>query len=188
MSSADEAASHEGYKPADPDDLYDAEVTDLFRAHAGRLSGYLRNLGSDSALVDDIVQDSFLALRRRWHDVRSYDKPQAYLYQVATNRMRRLHKNRYVYAEPHPEPRLLSDQSLHEPDRDSLPQIQASLRQLPPRQHEVVLLRHLYGFSCQETAEILQISEGTVKSHLFMALRRLAELLKADPDSWEGER
>lgn len=46
---------------------------------------------------------------------------------------------------------------------------------LPQRQREVFILRHWHGFSTEETAQILGISDGAVKSHLKRAIGKLKE-------------
>ena len=54
-----------------------------------------------------------------------------------------------------------------------------SLRQLPPRQRQVVVLRHWWGCSVAEVAKDLRITQGTVKSQTARALERLKTLLAA---------
>ncbi len=53
------------------------------------------------------------------------------------------------------------------------------MTRLPPRQREVVLLKVFSEMTYAEVAEVLQLSEGTVKAHLHQAVsnlrRRLAE-------------
>lgn len=167
----------------------EAEIEALFRAHAHRLTGYVRRLGVGGAVVDDLVQDSFLALQPQWAVVRCYEKPEAYLYKIATNRVRRMSRDSwYTLVDLHAEPQAVVDSVCLSVEPDLRTQVEAALGQLPRRQHEVVLLRHLYGFSGPETADILQISVGTVKSYLSEGLRRLGEILKTDLDSWEGEQ
>lgn len=168
------------------DDLHDAEIVALFQAEAHRLKGYLAGLGADWSIIDDIIQDSFLATRRRWPDVRGYKYPKAYLYKVATNRMRRLHRDRYLWAEPHADPGQAAGHSAPE-DPGQPAAIEAAISQLPRRQREAILLHCVYGFSVIETAEILQISEGSVKNYLCLGRRKLAELLKISPETWERE-
>lgn len=58
-----------------------------------------------------------------------------------------------------------------------------SLRRLPPRQRQVVVLRHWWGCSVAEVARDLRITQGTVKSQTARALERLKVLLAAPPDS-----
>lgn len=55
-----------------------------------------------------------------------------------------------------------------------------ALRRLPPRQRQVVVLRHYWNLSVVESAEELGLSAGTVKSHCSRALERLSELLGPD--------
>ena len=55
--------------------------------------------------------------------------------------------------------------------------IAVRMEELPERQREVVVLRFLEGFSTTETAKILGTREGTVKTHLHRATRRLQSLL-----------
>jgi RNA polymerase sigma factor (sigma-70 family) len=57
----------------------------------------------------------------------------------------------------------------------------AALRALPRRQREVVALRHLAGFSEAEAAAALQISTGSVKTHLHRGLAALRSSLQAGP-------
>jgi RNA polymerase sigma-70 factor (ECF subfamily) len=52
-------------------------------------------------------------------------------------------------------------------------QLRASLAALPEAQRVVVLLRAAHGLSLAEIAETLCLPEGTVKSRLHYAVRRL---------------
>lgn len=58
--------------------------------------------------------------------------------------------------------------------------LQTALDQLDENQREVVLLHDAEGYSDQETAEILGISIGTVKSRLHRARTRLKSFLEPD--------
>jgi RNA polymerase sigma-70 factor, ECF subfamily len=54
-----------------------------------------------------------------------------------------------------------------------------AFRTLPPRQQEVFALRHLEGWSTEAAAEALGVSTGSVKRHLFRAVRHLRRALGA---------
>jgi len=56
-------------------------------------------------------------------------------------------------------------------------QIQAALLALTPEYREVVVLRHFADLSYEEIAEAIGVPEKTVKSRLFSARKRLAEIL-----------
>jgi RNA polymerase sigma factor (sigma-70 family) len=61
--------------------------------------------------------------------------------------------------------------------RDALRRVQAALEKLPPRCREVVLLRRVEGFSRQEIAKRMGISERTVDAHMINGMYALADLL-----------
>jgi len=65
-----------------------------------------------------------------------------------------------------------------EPDRID---IERALATLPRRQREVAVLRYLIGMSTKEVAEVLRVSEGTVKNSLAKARAALAAQLQLDP-------
>ncbi|HHL18548.1 MAG TPA: sigma-70 family RNA polymerase sigma factor [Thiothrix sp.] len=56
-------------------------------------------------------------------------------------------------------------------------QFETALQALPARQQEAYLLRQWQGVSVKETAFIMQCSEGSVKTHLFRAMKTLKEQL-----------
>lgn len=62
--------------------------------------------------------------------------------------------------------------------RDALARL---MRQLPPRQRAVIVLRYWEQRTESETAALLGCSEGTVKSAASRGLRRLRELATAAP-------
>lgn len=55
--------------------------------------------------------------------------------------------------------------------------LRRALAELSPQQRAVFLLRNNHDLSLQEIAEILRTSEGTVKTHLFRAIRSLRQRL-----------
>jgi RNA polymerase sigma-70 factor (sigma-E family) len=55
--------------------------------------------------------------------------------------------------------------------------VRAALAQLAPRMRAAVVLRHWLDFSVEETADLLNCSEGTVKSQTAKGVARLRELL-----------
>jgi RNA polymerase sigma-70 factor (ECF subfamily) len=62
-------------------------------------------------------------------------------------------------------------------------QFEEALQSLPARQQEAYLLRQWQGLSVKEAAVIMQCSEGSVKTHLFRAMKTL----KAELGGWINE-
>lgn len=61
-----------------------------------------------------------------------------------------------------------------------LAELQAALDELPPDQHEIILLVALEGLRYHEVAQILGIPEGTVMSRLARARQRMRERVLID--------
>ena len=51
------------------------------------------------------------------------------------------------------------------------------IKKLPSQQNQVVLYRHWQQMSVTETAQIMEISEGSVKTHLFRATQKIKQNL-----------
>ena len=138
-------------------------------------TGYL--LVGDRGHAEDALQETLLRTARHWRVAR--DAPEAYARRVLVN----VTKDRWRSLQRRPAENLLADAdqgvAVGDPaagwtDRHL---IAASFRQLPDQQRAVAVLRLWDGMSVTETAELLGISEGTVKSYTFRAVARLRELL-----------
>ena len=63
-------------------------------------------------------------------------------------------------------------------------QLQAGLMQLAPRQREVLHLVFYAELTLEETAQTLQISLGSTRTHYHRGKQRLAEFLGEQADDW----
>ena len=62
--------------------------------------------------------------------------------------------------------------------------VRAALDVLPPEQRRAIQLAYFGGKTYRQVAETLGIPEGTAKSRLRLALRRIAEALEAEGGAW----
>lgn len=128
----------------------------------------------DRAAAEDAVQLTLLRTYRRWSQARA--SPAAYSRRALVNicRDHRRHDRR------HPQAQLPADDSELPAGCDALPDaveerdaLARALAELTPQQRAVVVLRFYLDQSVGDTAELLGIPEGTVKS---LASRALAHL------------
>ena len=61
---------------------------------------------------------------------------------------------------------------------EALVAVDAALRSLPLRQQQVFLLRAWEEMSVAEAAEVMGVSQGTVKTHYSRAVRALRQILE----------
>ena len=148
-----------------------------------RLLGYAGRLLADRAEAEDIAQEAMLRLWRVAPDWRQGEaKVSTWLYRVVINlctdrlraRKRRQTDALDQVAEPEDSaPGVVA--SLIEADR--MAALTAALAQLPDRQREAVVLRHIEGLTNPEIAEILQIGVEAVESLTARGKRALTAAL-----------
>nr|WP_228554156.1 SigE family RNA polymerase sigma factor [Catenulispora pinisilvae] len=155
-------------------------LADLYYAHRLSLVRLAILLVDDQASAEDVVQDSFTGLWRRYgDDLTGMENPVGYLRTAVVNNARSVLRRRKTargYTPPHI-PDAASAESvalLSEEHREVLEAIQ----KLPPRQREVLVLRYWSDLSEADIADALGISRGTVKSTASRGLEALGKLLK----------
>lgn len=126
--------------------------------------------------VDDFVQEALTRTASRWSPIAA-EKTDSYvlvvlLNLIRTNRRRQavFGRIRHLTATPEAQDSSQAGQAL----ADTLMQV---LGHLPPRQRKVIVLRYCYDLSEGETARLLHVSAGTVKSQASRGLARLRAAL-----------
>ena len=128
--------------------------------------------------AEDLAQDAFVAAYRHWDRVGAYEDPGAWVRRVAANRS--ISNGRRRVAEAKALLRLGGERIAIPGLSDDNEDLWSAVRRLPPRQAQVVALRYWDGRSGREIAEILELSEATVKSHLQRARQMLAQIYSKD--------
>ena len=144
----------------------DEAVSQLYAAHYTRLVRLSYLLTHDDGRAEEIVQDAFVALHRRWHRLRDPHRAIAYLRRAVVNRSRSELRHRAVVErnplKPPPPRESAEATAMTGALREEL---LAALDGLPRRQREVLILRYYLDLSEAEIADTLRISRGSVKSH-----------------------
>ncbi len=157
-------------------------VTDLFRDHHLELVRLAVVMVGDLAIAEDVVQDAFERLHRRWHRLREPANALAYARASVLNGCRSVHR-RAAVARKHA-PRLAAAPEAASPDEASAAadrgELGAMLRTLPRRQREVLVLRYYLDLDVAEIAAMLKIAPSAVRSTCTRGLAALASTLRED--------
>jgi RNA polymerase sigma-70 factor (ECF subfamily) len=140
--------------------------------------GYLAARLVGASDRDDVVQE---ALTRAWRKRHTFDPsrgtPRAWLLAIVADRARR-NLNRRRAALPIDD---VVDASAVAVDVGTIVDIERALRSLTARMRLAVDCVYFVGLSVAETAVVMGVSEGTVKSTLFDARAQLRGLLEVSP-------
>ncbi|MFC6422352.1 SigE family RNA polymerase sigma factor [Ornithinimicrobium tianjinense] len=150
----------------------DPAYSEFVHARRGSLLRAAYLLCGDAALAEDLVQEALIALAERWESV---DHPDAFVRRVIYRRRvswwRRSRRETTTAFLPDPGVDDGSDVRA----RDA--EVHDVLRLLPPRQRAALVLRYFEDLTEAQTAQVMGVATGTVKSLSHQAVTRMrAEL------------
>jgi RNA polymerase sigma factor (sigma-70 family) len=154
---------------------------DLCRTQYGRIFRLCRLLLADTHEAEEVAQDVFLKLVRECKGPQQVRSWEAWLTRVTVNACHDRRRSAWwkwwraerteFQEEAVPSPTLTPEEQVL--NREEREHIWQGFRALSARQREVFILRRVEGWSTQEVATILGLTTGSVKRHLFHALRHL---------------
>jgi RNA polymerase sigma-70 factor (ECF subfamily) len=158
---------------------------ELVRQWEERLFYFLRRLVASEEDAWDVLQQTWLRVFKGIKTLRTSDRLAVWLYQIA--RCTALSHRRSLYrqnarSEPYGELDELAATDDSE-QFDDCEQVHFGLGRIGLAHREVLTLHFLENFSVDETAEILGVPPGTVKSRLFHAKRALRAVLERKEES-----
>ena len=152
----------------------------FFERYATRLLSYVDGLLRDRAAAEDLVQETAVRVWRHIGRYRADGGFRPWVYRIATNlALTELRRRRYRAALPlEGAVREIGDAEAADPGRvlereERLRLLDRGLARLPDDQRVVVMMRIRGEMSLAEIATALRVPEGTVKSRLHHAVRRL---------------
>ena len=162
----------------------EVELRGFISARGAALSRAAYLLTGDHQAAEDLVQDTYVVLVRRWQKSGMVD-PEAYVRRILYSRFVDGWRRRRLWELPWASPpdAAGSDEASAATDRLTL---RDALTRLAPRQRAVVVLRFYEDLTEAQAAAALGVSPNTVKSQTRVALQRLRELVPDAVASFEG--
>jgi RNA polymerase sigma-70 factor (sigma-E family) len=165
-------------RSADAVQVRGREVAALYEAHALSLTRLAYVMLGDRPAAEDVVQDAFLGLYRQWDQLRDTASAPGYLRASVLNGCRMVLRSRArrddradgeLPWESAEATALVGEECRH---------LLLAIRALPPRQRETLVLRYYLDLSEEETARLMGIRRGTVKSATSRALAALGQRMQ----------
>ena len=157
---------------------------DAFPTHFRHLMRILQRRGRTHEEAEDLIQETFLRVKKYVDAGGEIHQPQAFLVRTALNLSRdvRQHEHRHLYArKPLDEFLSLADAS-PQPDevlesQQRLGRLDRALNRAGPRGREMFLMHRLQGMSYAQIADHFEISVSAVEKHIARAMTVLGEEL-----------
>lgn len=161
-------------------------IASVYRLHAGKVRAFARRMLHDDTAAEDVVHDAFVALPKALARFRGECKLETFLISIAVNLCRRRIRSN---ARGRRAVERLSQGRVEEPVRT--PEAEARRRRLAAAlrrgidtlsvdHREVFILCAVEERTSTEVADILDIPQGTVRTRLFHARKKLREHLEGE--------
>ncbi|MGE8207011.1 RNA polymerase sigma factor [Heyndrickxia sp. NPDC080065] len=170
-------------------DFKEEEIKDWFDQYHQTIFKFIFMLTKDYQQAEDLTQETFYKAYKHYESFNRNSSEKTWLFSIAHNlTLDYLRKQKPI--------RLIKELFQPQIDKCQLPenivQLKESSREiynvlstLKEAHREVIILRKIKGFSISETAEILNCSEGKVKSTLHRGMLALEKKLKKKEDFYE---
>ena len=162
-------------------------IAALIRAHQGGLYAYILQISGHAETSEDIVQEAFVRVLKNLDRFDTRFRFSTWLYTIA----KRLYVNANQRMKPAYDTDLLGDQRScqptpgqetvrHESSGHVRDAIDFALDGLPEPQRKIIVLYHQKGWPVPRIARYLDMPEGTIKSHLHRARKRMKSLIQSN--------
>lgn len=153
----------------------------LFRANRDQVFGLALRLTGDPVMAEDVLIDSFVAAWTELQDFRGDSRFSTWVSGIAVNHSRQARRargrrdRRFAPLDAAATSPPLSTGDVPAVERQI--ELERAIAELPAGAREALLLRHVQGLSCAETAAVLNVTVGTVKSQTSRACALLRKKL-----------
>jgi RNA polymerase sigma-70 factor, ECF subfamily len=153
----------------------------LFARHQQRVYRFALRLVANGATAEEIVSDVFIELWRRAASFQGRAQVSTWLLAITRNKALSALRGRIDQPLEHalaiPDPAITAEEALDAGRRGAI--LRACLAQLSPAHREIIDLVYYHEKSVDEASAIIGVTAATVKTRMFYARKRLADLVRA---------
>ena len=159
----------------------------FYQRSAPALRSYLARVSGNTALADDLAQESYLRFLCSPPLETGEVSHRRYLFRIATNLLRdHWRKKKTTDLDEVPTHALLAPDASGEVEARAA--LGPALAQMRPRDRQLLWLAHAEGYSHREISEITGLGTASIRLLLFRARRKMANLLRQDLQVSGGSR
>jgi len=164
-----------------PDERTSAMDDQTFRLFYNKtarpLRAYLIGACGNTSLADDLLQEAYFRLIRSQFQANDEEHRRNYLFRIATNLLKDHYRRRRPETTEIPE--MPSGDDDHGDRIAARSDLVQSLRELKPRERELLWLAYVEGMSHKEIAKALGLKTDSIRPLLFRARKRMAGVMKS---------
>ncbi|MGY5849726.1 RNA polymerase sigma factor [Salegentibacter sp. F14] len=159
-----------------------AAFKELVSLYKERLYWHIRNMVKDHEDTHDVVQNTFIKIYKNIHQFKGESQLYSWMYRIATNEaitfLNKKAKRLQINSQDLQDHLIASLESdvYFEGDQIQL-KLQKAIASLPPKQQQVFNMKYFEELKYREMAEILETSEGALKSSYHIAVKKIEEYL-----------
>ena len=148
----------------------------LYHRTARPLRAYLMGSCGNTALADDLLQESYFRLIRADFRANDEDHRKNYLFRIATNLLRDHFRRSRPETEVEPQ---RDHHRVHDDEVHLRSDVGGAMAELSPRDRQMLWLAYVEGATHCEIGEVLGLRTASIRSMLFRARQRMAQQLRA---------
>jgi RNA polymerase sigma-70 factor, ECF subfamily len=163
-----------------------AAMATLFRRHNTRVFRFVTRLVTDAAFAEDVVSEVFTEVWRQAGEFEGRSQVSTWILSIARYKALSVRRRRQeveldeLAAGSIPDEADTPEEAMLRSDRGN--QLRSCLKELSREHREIVDLVYYHDRTIEEVAEIVNVPKNTVKTRMFYARKRLAQLLAGHQD------
>lgn len=158
----------------------------LIDAHSQDLYRYALWLCKNKEMAEDVLQETYLRAWKSLDSLREIKAAKGWLFTIFRREHARQFERKQLPYQDVEYMDVIADQKIGYDDSTEAFALRIALKKLPQDYREPLEMQVLGGFSCQEIADMLDLSPNAVMTRLFRARKKMRELLGLDERSGLG--